>query len=290
MGQILEPGNLTTQHSAARADRRICVFFFELSTWLLLVLISVVIGGATVIGLLIGRAVRGKSADLREPFSVMQAALLGFMGLVLAFGLSLAVGRYETRRAAVVDEGNAIGTTYLRAQTIAEPQRSQSLTLLRQFADASIRISRTVPGSTTEARAITTSEQIQRQLWALAGQSLNKAPADSAPRLYVESLNEMFDAQSSRISSLGNRVPTPVLVLEVAGAAIALAALALHLATLGGRGVFTVTIAAGLVILILLVTFDLDRPTRGLIRVPVSPLVQARAAMVPPPAASAPSH
>ena len=35
-------------------------------------------------------------------------------------------------------------------------------------------------------------------------------------------------------------------------------------------------IAAGLVILILLVTFDLDRPTRGLIRVPVSPLVQAR--------------
>jgi hypothetical protein len=290
MGQILDPDNLATQHSAAHADRRICVFFFELSTWLLLVLVSVVIGGATVIGLLIGRAVRGKSADLREPFSVMQAALLGFMGLVLAFGLSLAVGRYETRRAAVVDEGNAIGTTYLRAQTIAEPQRSQSLTLLRQFTDASIRISRTVPGSTTETRAITTSEQIQRQLWALAGQSLNKAPADTAPRLYVESLNEMFDAQSSRIYSLGNRVPTPVLVLEVAGAAIALAALALHLATLGGRGVFTVMIAAGLVILILLVTFDLDRPTRGLIRVPVSPLVQARAGMVPPPAASAPSH
>jgi hypothetical protein len=42
-------------------------------------------------------------------------------------------------------------------------------------------------------------------------------------------------------------------------------------------------IAAGLVIVILLVTFDLDRPTRGLIRVPVSPLVQARAEMVPPP-------
>jgi hypothetical protein len=159
----------------------------------------------------------------------MQAALLGFMGLVLAFGLSLAVGRYETRRAAVVDEGNAIGTAYLRAQTIAEPQRSDSLTLLRQFTDTSIDISETVPGSTTEARAVTTSGQIQRQLWAVAGQSLNMAPTDSAPRLYVESLNEMFDSQSSRIYSLGNRVPTPVLVLEVAGAAIALAALALHL-------------------------------------------------------------
>ena len=130
---------------------------------------------------------------------------------------------------------------------------------------------------------MTTSGQIQRQLWTLAGQSLNMAPTDSAPRLYVESLNEMFDSQSSRIYSLGNRVPTPVLVLEVAGAAIALAALALHLSTVGPRGVFTVMIAAGLVIVILLVTFDLDRPTRGLIRVPVSPLVQARAEMVPPP-------
>jgi hypothetical protein len=170
------------------------------------------------------------------------------------------------------------------------PQRSESLTLLRQFTDTSIDISETVPGSTTEARAVTTSGQIQRQLWALAGQSLNMAPTDSAPRLYVESLNEMFDSQSRRIYSLGNRVPTPVRVLQVAGAAIALGALALHLATVGRRGVLTVMIAAGLVIVILLVTFDLDRPRRGLIRVPVSPLVQARAEMVPPPAASPPSH
>ena len=62
----------------------------------------------------------------------------------------LTVGRYETRRAAVVDEGNAIGTAYLRAQTSAEPQRSESLTLLRQFTDTSIDISETVPGGTTE--------------------------------------------------------------------------------------------------------------------------------------------
>ena len=47
-------------------------------------------------------------------------------------------------------------------------------------------------------------------------------------------------------------------------------------------------IAAGLVIVILLVTFDLDRPVRGFIRVPVGLLVQVRAEMVAPPAASAP--
>ena len=266
------------------------MLFFELSTWMLTILISVVLLGATLIGLLVGRAVRDKSEDLHEPFSVMQGALLGFMGLVLAFGLSLSVGRYEARRVAVVDESNAIGTTYLRAQTLAEPERTQSLGLLKQFADTSIQLSRAVPGSAAQNRVRSTSDQIQRQLWALAGQSLNNNPTGTAPRLYVDSLNEMFDSQSSRVYGLGNRVPTPVLVLEVVGAGIALAALALHLSALGGRGIFTVMIAAGLVIVILLVTFDLDRPTRGLIRVPVGPLVNVRAGMVPPPAAPAPSR
>lgn len=265
------------------------MLFFQLSTWMLLALLVVVIFGATAIGWRVGKRMRGQSEDLREPFSLLQGALLGFMGLVLAFALSLAVDRYETRRAAVVNEANAIGTTYLRAQTIAEPQRSDSLALLKQFADASIRISRAIPGSDAQQRELDASDQIQRNLWTLAGESLNLAPTDTAPRLYVESLNEMFDAQSSRVASLGNRVPTPVLLLEIIGAALALAALALHLATLGRRGVFTAVVAAGLVILILVVSFDLDRPTRGFIRVPVGPLVQVRADMVDPPAAPAPA-
>jgi len=262
------------------------VLFFQLNTWLLAIILLAILAAATLIGLSLGRAARKKSEDLREAFSVIQGTLLGFMGLVLAFGLSLAIGRYETRREAVVNEANAIGTTYLRAETIAEPQRSQSLALLKRFTDTSITISGEIPGSSAESKKIAASELIQRQLWGLAGLSLQHAPSDAAPRLYVESLNDMFDAQSTRTASLANRVPTPVLALEIVGAALALAALALHMATLGGRGVFTVLIAALLVWVILLVTFDLDRPTRGLIRVPMTPLLQERAAMELPPAAT----
>ena len=58
---------------------------------------------------------------------MLQAALLGLVALILAFGLSMAVGRHDSRRAAVVTEANAIGTTYLRAQTLKEPMRSESL-------------------------------------------------------------------------------------------------------------------------------------------------------------------
>jgi hypothetical protein len=99
----------------------------------------------------------------------------------------------------------------------------------------------------------------------------------------------MIDQQTVRVAGLNNRVPGAVLVLEVAGAAVALGLLAFYLAILG-RGVFTVLLAAALVTLLLLVTFDLDRPTRGLIRVPDTPLTGLRASMVLPAAATGPAN
>ena len=105
--------------------------FFTLSSWQLGLLVFAVIGGACVIGALAGRYVRKHSDTYREPIGAVQGALLGLVGLILAFGLSLAVGRYQDRRADVVNDANTIGTAYLRAQTIAEPQRSDSLALLR---------------------------------------------------------------------------------------------------------------------------------------------------------------
>jgi hypothetical protein len=76
-----------------------------------------------------------------------------------------------------------------------------------------------------------------------------------------------------------------VLALEVVGGAMGVALLAFYLSVLG-RGLLTVLLAAGLVTMLLLVTFDLDRPTRGLITVPATPLTSLRASMALPPAAS----
>jgi len=218
----------------------------------------------------------------------LQAALLGLVGLVLAFGLALAVGRYESRRDAVVNDANAIGTTYLRAQTLAEPMRTRSLELLVRYTDTSIRLSRAVPTSAAQRQAVADGQKLQGQLWGLAGQALADAPVASAPRLYVETLNEMIDMQTVRVAALNNRVPGAVLAVEVTFAAVALGLLGFYLAILG-RSVLPVLLAAGLISLLLLVTFDLDRPTRGLIRVPATPLTNLRASMDLPPAASAPS-
>jgi hypothetical protein len=258
--------------------------FFRLSSWVLALLILAVVGGVTAAGVALGRYLRKHSETLREPFGVLQGALLGVVGLLLAFGLSLAVGRYEDRRAAVVSESNAIGTTYLRAQLLAEPVRRRSLALLRDYTDLALRLSTEVPGSAAMRRTAADQDVIQRQLWRLAARDIDDAPTASAPRLYVDSLNTMIDQQTVRIAALNNRVPGAVLALEVIGAAIALGLLGLHLTVLG-RGILEMLLAAGLVTLLLLVIFDLDRPTRGLITTPSAPLESLRASMALPPAA-----
>src|SRR4051812_39192326 len=244
---------------------------------------------ATVAGYAAGCYLRDHEAKVREPFGMLQGALLGVVGLILAFGLTLAVGRYEDRRSATVTESNAIGTTYLRAQLIAEPARSRSLELLREYADLAILVSREVPNSPAMRRTSAAEGVVQRRLWAAAGQAIDGAPVANATRLYVDSLNATIDAQDARLSALNNRVPGAVLALEVFGAAAALGLLALHISVLG-RGLFALVAAAAIVTLLLLVTFDLDRPTRGIITVPATPLVAVRASMELPPAAQGPTH
>jgi hypothetical protein len=260
--------------------------FFSLSTWALALIVFLVVASVTALGVEIGRRLRAQHETLREPFGVIQAALLGLVGLVLAFGLSLAVGRYEDRRAAVVSDANAIGTTYLRAQLLDEPGRTTSLALLRRYVDLADRLSDEVPSSDAMDRTVASQDLLQRRLWGLAGRQIAAAPIASAQRLYVDSLNSMIDEQTVRVSALNNRVPGSVLVLEVLGSSVALGLLGLYLSVLG-RGLWPLALTTVLVTMLLLVTFDLDRPTRGLIRIPDTPYRALQAEMALPPAASA---
>ncbi len=261
--------------------------FFRLSSLELWLIIFAIVLGTTLLGVFLGRRLRAHVETLREPFGVVQAALLGLVALILAFGLSMAVGRYDQRRAAVVEDANAIGTTYLRAQTLREPMRTESLDLLTRYTNTSIALSNARPGSTAARAAVAEGGALHRELWRLAGEALEESPQDSAPRLYVETLNEMIDMQTVRVAGLNNRVPSAVLVIEVFGAAIGLGLLAMYLAILS-RGVAAVVLAAVFVSVLLLITFDLDRPTRGVVTVPDAPLVALRASMELPPAADGP--
>lgn len=258
---------------------------FGLDTGFVLLILLLATAGTAGLGVLLAARFRHMSSSLTEPFGVLQAALLGVVGLILAFGLSLALSRYEDRRASIVEEANTIGTTYLRAQTLPPPFRERTLELLVDYTESAIEVADNVPGSPAELAAIDDEQRIQRELWSLAGGALAAEPVASAPRLYVESLNEMIDMQTVRVAALDNQVPGAVLLLEILGAALALGLLSGYLG-LVGRGAGAVLAASVLVAFLLFVTIDLDRPTRGLIQVPDRVLVSQLEAMQQAPAAA----
>src|ERR1044072_2471178 len=72
---------------------RTATMFFRLATWEIALLLFAVLLGATALGVLVGRRVRHLSDDLKEPFGILQGALFGLVGPLLAFGLSLAGDR-----------------------------------------------------------------------------------------------------------------------------------------------------------------------------------------------------
>src|ERR1044071_2569237 len=124
--------------------------FFSLDSWRLGLVVFAIVGGASLIGVVVGRHLRGHLDPYREGIGALQGALLGLVGLILAFALTLAVGRYQDRRADVVTDANTIGTAYLRAQTLAEPQRTRSLALLRTYNDLAIRLTYEIPGNPSQ--------------------------------------------------------------------------------------------------------------------------------------------
>ena len=97
--------------------------FFTLGDWALALLIAGVLAAASLLGAALGARLQSRAATLREPLGIIHGAVAGVVGLIPVFAVTLAVGRYENRRAGFVDDANSIGTAYLRAQTLAEPQR-----------------------------------------------------------------------------------------------------------------------------------------------------------------------
>ena len=60
---------------------------------------------------------------IQAPVGAIVGAILGLLAFLLAFTFGMAASRFETRRELVLDEANAIGTTYLRAALLPEPHR-----------------------------------------------------------------------------------------------------------------------------------------------------------------------
>jgi drug/metabolite transporter (DMT)-like permease len=204
------------------------------------------------------------SDEKEQPVGAMVASILGLVALVLGFTFSLAASRFDARRMAVLEESNAIGTTYLRARLLPEPERSEIQRLLREYVE--VRIQGVEEGKTEQA--LTRSEALHELLWAQAVAAAEKDSGSIMAGVFVQSLNDTIDLHAKRVLvGLRSRIPLVIWIGLFGLAMLGMAAVGYQAALcITRRSPAMLALVLAFAVVLLLIA-DLDRGNEGLMRI-----------------------
>jgi len=205
-----------------------------------------------------------------QPVGAMVASILGLLALVLGFTFSLAASRFDARRQLVLEEANAIGTTYLRARLLPEPQRTEVGRLLREYTDVRIQSSQ----ADKVADSIVRSEAMHERLWAQATEAAEANPGSIMTGVFIQSLNDVIDLHSKRVMfGIRSRIPMVIWIGLLSMAVLGMAGVGYQAAmseTCRSPIMFVLVLAFSIVMYLVA---DLDRGQEGLLRVSQQPMI-----------------
>lgn len=248
-------------------------FLGDAPLWLLVPLLF----GALVIFALTGTRLRGRlQPDPRDDASegYLLSAALALLGLLIGFTFSMALNRYDTRRALLVAEANAISTAWLRAGLAEGPTGDALRRDLRDY--GTIRL--TLPQSQNIGATEEATGRAQTHLWSRTKAVLpTLSPPQVAP--LIMAMTDMFDAASSRRWEREARIPSLVLDIVIVSALISAAIVGYVLGGQGRRHAVATALLFALLSLAITLILDLDRPWTGLVTVSQAPMQAAVASM-----------
>ncbi|MBS1222559.1 MAG: hypothetical protein H6R23_2179 [Proteobacteria bacterium] len=215
----------------------------------------------------------------------VDGAVFALLGLLVAFTFSGAAARFDTRRALIVEEANAIGTAYLRLDVVPASAQPALRDLFRRYVDSRLetyRKFRKLSDLDAAKAELAQSAKLQADIWnqAVAAGRLEGAPP-AAAMLLLPALNQMIDITTTRTMA-GQIHPPMVIFLMLFGLALASALLAGY-GMAGGksRDWLHMLAFAAVLALAIYVIIDIEYPRLGLIRVDAfdQVLVEVRASM-----------
>lgn len=228
---------------------------------------------AMVIGYLAGeRRQANASEEFRSQTTAVQGSLLGLLALLLGFTFSLALARHDARSTAIVEEANAIGTAWLRIDYLPEALQDEARADMRRYVRLRVEAGEvTADQRQRRARLVSNAEDAFHELWDAAGTAIHEAggPAGVA---FGAALNDMIDALGSRNATIERHVPEVVLMMMFLTFILSGAMLGYSSGIAGTRPATPVYLMLVLIVLLVFLIVDLDRPRRGLIEVDQSPM------------------
>ena len=219
---------------------------------------------------------RQSGKESADAVGTVVAAELGLLAFLLAFSFGIVVSRFDLRRHMALDEANAIGTTFLRAEMLPDAHGASIRHLLRTYAD--VRLAATTGAPIDEL--LRRSEQIHQQLWTEAVAAAQHDPRSVPAGLFIQSLNELIDLHTARVmAALRSRMPAAVWIVLFTVGLLAFFTMGYQAGlTRAGRSPAAVVLALTFGATVWLVA-DLDRPGEGFLRVSQEPMIEVRRMM-----------
>ncbi|WP_105102439.1 hypothetical protein [Microbulbifer pacificus] len=225
-------------------------------------------------GYLVGRRARRRRKEREEDASMGSAvaATLGLLAFMLALTFNMSAERFGQRKALLLDEVNAIGTTYLRADFLQSENRNRARELLREYASLRSFDPHTMTPQSFE-RDIWRSEEIHRALWQLVAMEVAGGTDSSRLRAFYEPLNNVIDLHTERVQvGLAYHIPAPIWAALYVISALAVFGIGFQLGVSGsGSKLVALAMAMAFALVILLIA-DLDRASEGMLLVDQSPM------------------
>jgi hypothetical protein len=244
--------------------------------WGIFLLTGALVLGAVEVGYRLGARRHRRAADEQAgAVGTMVASTLGLLAFILAFVFNFAAVRVDARRTALMDEANAIGTTYLRADYLPEAHRSEVRRLLRDDVDAQLDGVKTLRMAETIQRV----DAIHAELWQHATALGRDNPESETISIFIESLNTAIDNYAKRLMTVRTRVSAPIWFSLYLLTFMAMSAMGYHIALTGtSRSPTVMTVALSFALVICLVA-DLDRPHEGFMTLSQRPMVDLQTMM-----------
>jgi uncharacterized YccA/Bax inhibitor family protein len=120
---------------------------------------------------------------------------------------------------------------------------------------------------------------MQSDLWSYARQAASEDPNPVTVGLFVQSVNDLIDNFGRRNAELDRHVPEAVLLLSYGTFLMVGAVIGYSAGVSGHRASFVTYVMVLLVVVLVFIIIDLDRPRRGLIEVSQESLIDLRSAI-----------
>jgi hypothetical protein len=235
------------------------VFAFALLLWVVQML-------AHEAGYWLGSRRRARGGETQaEGVGVVVGGMLSLLAFVLALTLSFANSRFSERVEGTLNEANAIGTAWLRAQAIDHVRGAEMARLLEEYTQLRRDYVREGRDQTVVDELNQRTNALQSIIWGHMAAIVREQPNVVSTSL-MAALNDAFDQATAERFAYNLRLPLPIFWLLIGMTLLGTAALGFQLGLTGRRVHILVAFLSIMWTVVIVDILDLASPRIGAFR------------------------